>query len=252
MKLLVALACTTLVAAKWDATASATEGPDCHDWRSDPKGSSYDGTQQYALTNASPRYRSLRGIKAKCQKWSSDYPNEINLSFEEDHAYCRNPDNDSRGPWCYLEGFTKTYYTDRSGRKRYYGRNERPYVSNFGYCKELIPQEGSAQCPKTTFVETFKPTPINGGSNQPDPHGACFKESEGEKTYPMPHFTESDNRTWCTNKCRGYAFAGAQRKSCVCMNSYNEEKSRDCNRQCTDYHQREWCGGQKAMNVFKV
>merc|ERR1719361_2761952 len=118
---------------------------------------------------------------------------------------------------------------------------------------KLIPQEGSDECPDVPGpVPSPDPGPNPGPGpdhlTQPNPNGACFKAGNGVK-HPMPHYTESDNRTWCVNKCRGHNYAGATRTTCTCMSKYNEDKSgAKCNRQCMDFTQREFCGGRKAMN----
>ena len=39
-----------------------------------------------------------------CQKWDKNWPHEIHDQFrpaEADHNYCRNPNDDPRGPWCF-------------------------------------------------------------------------------------------------------------------------------------------------------
>ena len=36
-----------------------------------------------------------------CQRWSDTYPWEHNFTDVGDHNFCRNPDGDSDGVWCY-------------------------------------------------------------------------------------------------------------------------------------------------------
>ena len=56
----------------------------------DPTGFSYNGT-----LNTTRRGHT-------CQKWNVDQPHVSSISkwFNEDHNYCRNPDNEDF-PWCY-------------------------------------------------------------------------------------------------------------------------------------------------------
>jgi len=36
-----------------------------------------------------------------CQRWDSNSPHEVNFGGYLPDNYCRNPDGDHMGPWCY-------------------------------------------------------------------------------------------------------------------------------------------------------
>jgi len=246
MKLILTLGLSTL------AVASAQ---DCHDWEKDPKGLNYKGTQNAALTSS--KYGQYRGKQATCQKWSSNYPNENDSdpNYTEDHNYCRNVDGDDDGPWCFLTDYTKTWYKNNLGKRvNYQGEM---FIGHYGYCKDLIPQCGSQKAVRKNPSDCPK---FN-------PKGKCFKALKAEKQFPLPYFTEEDNREWCKSQCSaaGYCFAATETPSktplgekrvCKCFSGFDgkikKTKYKKCNRWCTDWDQNKQCGGEKVMNVWKV
>ena len=65
-------------------------GCDVCDGSTQPRdGSTYTGTAN----------TTVNGIA--CQVWSSDLPHSHGYNSVGDHNFCRNPDNDSGGTWCY-------------------------------------------------------------------------------------------------------------------------------------------------------
>ena len=69
----------------------------------------------------------VSGMGYICQKWNANYPNVPNSRYSDmDHNYCRNPDNDPNGPWCYIFSFSlsKAYcnqipYCDERNNNQY-------------------------------------------------------------------------------------------------------------------------------------
>ena len=48
-----------------------------------------------------------------CQSWSAVKPHRSMFLTDEGHNYCRNPNNDPRGPWCYtIDDYTEKAYCD--------------------------------------------------------------------------------------------------------------------------------------------
>ena len=47
--------------------------------------------------------KTIRGYA--CQRWDTDRPSKPNYTPDKtNHNFCRNPNNDSKGPWCYVNG----------------------------------------------------------------------------------------------------------------------------------------------------
>ena len=213
----------------------------CYDWQNDPTGRNYRGSQSKSKAD---------GTEFTCQPWNSNYPHKnkyARYGFTPEHNYCRNPNRDPNGPWCYK------YANIRRGE------------ASYAYCKMFIPQchgtkqslSGTTNSQNQQISNGRSSSNTNSSScNKSNPNGRCFSSNntQGPK-YQMPHFKNPDNRGWCKNKCQqeGYKYAGlAERSGCKCMNCYNDSGSNNCNRQCQDYTQTKFCGGEGAMNVYLV
>ena len=240
----------------------------CHDWKTDPKGLKYHGNQKTAYTIS--KYQKYSDIETSCQPWNSNVPNRNNIkNFRPNHSFCRNPDNDKNGPWCYLRQYTTAWYYDHENGNYYsYRSGVHPFIGNIGYCKKLIPQCGE-DVPEedrdklTKNQQKQQQQQISQPEQLPNPKGQCFKKPKtlkGAKAITMPYFTQTNNQKWCQNSCKKYKteknnykyYALSNRSTCFCLLRYSNNPAIDCNRWCTDYQQTKFCGGSSVMNVFEI
>ena len=87
--------------------------------KTDVKGQGYKG------------FISETGDGIVCQRWDENHENYTIISYtrgDRNHNYCRNPNGDPKGPWCYLSIFDG---------KRLLGD------SNKGYCTQIELCQGS-------------------------------------------------------------------------------------------------------------
>lgn len=140
---------------------------DCHDWESDSMGLEYQGTQASGIG----RY----GVEFECANWSEKGSN-LYPPYKENHNYCRNPDNDPHGLWCY-----KKDHQEGEGR-------------NYVYCKKSIPQ-CVPKCNKPTHSYKFFAQTIKEGYGQGAP-STCSPEF-------TIYLSDGSKYTWESQKCPG-------------------------------------------------
>jgi len=105
-------------------TSALELAKECVDWEKDSRGLEYEGTQSSVSDESG---------EIKCASWNFDQHTtthwKTGLDFKPNHNYCRNPDVDPNGPWCYRADFD---FGEKPGQEGQEG--------NYVYCKEMIPQ----------------------------------------------------------------------------------------------------------------
>ena len=162
-----------------DCTRTDFVGPNCtdvacYDFDKDPEGIDYNGQQSFGITHGS-YFGFNDGFNADCKNWNDpsitidnnnlffdrsprevddDDANNNNLTFDKSwtHNFCRNPNNDPHGPWCFLDLST---ITDRD----YFIYKSYP-VDKIGYCKSKIENcVGLRLCDDNVGLSKFKLDP---------------------------------------------------------------------------------------------
>jgi len=137
-------------------------------------------------------YRSKTQKGVVCQNWRSSYPHSnINTYSGEgigNHNYCRNPDNDPNGPWCYT--------TDRNRKWDYCG------VPKCKWNVECYTERGELYRGDRTKTAGNSYNCNDWYSNWPHPHG--YDDASNIKRYGVGHHRfcrnpspGDDNRPWC-------------------------------------------------------
>ena len=122
-----------------------------------------------------------------CQRWDRNYPNKVNHRPKGNfkHNYCRNPDNDSKGPWCYFADF------DESSESR-----------NFNYCD--IPECSDIEFSKEIDCKTSNGVNYRGRQNTTENGYTCQNWLKNYPHIPHPSTKKKIPSNANHNYCRNY------------------------------------------------
>ena len=171
-----------------DCSLTDYSGPNCnvlacYDFDKDPLGIDFVGDHNMALTKETFENGAWGSLETSCMNWDDSTIEGVHMSGEWNHTthsfdykklvydkvphnFCRNPNQDENGPWCFLNitRINEDYasYIKQKKREMHLVEYNKPLrfqwdIENIGYCKSLVENcQGVRLCSDDVGIGNWK------------------------------------------------------------------------------------------------